>query len=194
MKKNTFLIVLVVSLFVNNIDASAHAWERTSKVLSLGVGFSQFYHIDDYYYDYPKQNRIGYKLVTEQFNFQAEFGIHKYVGLGFLIGIGGRGPGSKNYNGELNFPVGLVSNFHFYQLIADNNKKNIHADKLDIYAGLNIGSGFAITYYSNSTRTVPLAFGGMHAGIRYYLTPKFALNAELGLGKSMINAGLSFKL
>jgi hypothetical protein len=193
MKKLITYILLITTLATVTKNAHAQAWDKSSTVLTIGVSLSQFYHLDDYYYT-KNDSRRGYKLLTEQFIFQGEFGIHKYVGLGFLVGVGGRGGLSNNYNGELNIPVGLVSNFHFYQLIADNSKKNIHADKTDIYAGINIGSGVAFTYYTNSTRIVPLLFGGLHAGIRYYISPKFALNAEAGMGKSMVNAGFSFKL
>lgn len=194
MKKIFLCTMLIAAFTVSPTTINAQAWERTSKVLSLGVGFSQFYHLDDYYYYGRNDNKNGYKLTTEQFNFQGEFGIHKYVGLGFTIGVGGRGALSNNYRGEFNIPAGMLCNFHFYQLISDNSKKNIHGDKMDIYAGINLGSGVAFTYYTNSNRVVPLAFGGTHVGIRYYISPKFGLNAEVGMGKSIVNAGFSFKL
>jgi hypothetical protein len=124
-----------------------------------------------------------------------EFGIHKYVGLGFTTGIGGRAGLGYGYLGEVNVPIGMVTNFHFYQLIADRTGKNIHADQLDIYAGMSIGSGIAFTYYTNeNARVVPMVWGGPHAGIRWHFAPRVALNAEVGFGKSVVNAGFSFKL
>ena len=196
MKK--LILVLVISFsVVKSKVVHAQAWEKNTKVISLGVGLSQFYHLDNYYYYneyYHGATHRSYTLLTEQFNLQGEFGIHKYVGLGFTTGVGGRGPFANYYNGEFNIPVGVISNFHFYQLIADNSKKNIHADKMDIYAGINIGSGIAFTFYPNLTRSVPLFFGGVHAGIRYYISDKVGVNAELGLGKSLINGGFVFKL
>jgi hypothetical protein len=174
--------------------ANAQAWGRHTNVLSVGVGPSQFIHLDRYYYTDAPVPGLYYWPVTGQFNFQGEFGIHKYVGLGFTTGIGGRGPVSRNYLGELNIPVGLIANFHFYQLIADNASRNIHADKLDIYAGVNAGSGVAFTYYNDAVRAVPLAFGGLQAGIRYYFVPRVAINGELGFGKSIVNVGFTFKL
>ena len=200
MKNSISIIAIILFAFHTNFSqAQDKAWEKSSKVLALGIGFAQFYHLDDYYYydnnkNIKNNNNRSYRVITEQLNFQGEFGIHPYVGLGFIIGVGGRGPHSNHYNGELNIPVGMISNFHFYQLIADNNKKNMHANKMDIYAGISVGSGVAFTYYDNSNRVVPLAFGGVHAGIRYYLSPKFGLNAEVGLGKSVVNAGFVFKL
>jgi len=84
-------------------------------------------------------------------------------------------------------------------LIADKTDKNIHADKLDIYVGASIGSGIAGTFYRNYpnpdvTRIVPIAFGGLHAGVRYYFKPRVGINAEVGFGKSLINAGFVFKI
>src|SRR5690606_374600 len=110
---------------------------------------SSFYHIDDRYYywhpvhGYPRHLRHNrwYRPLTGQVNFQGEFGIHEYVGIGFTTGFGGRSRWNYGYSGEMNVPIGFVSNFHFYQLIADKSGKNIHADKLDIYFGGSLGSG-----------------------------------------------------
>ena len=194
MKTILKVLVLVSILIITSNTSNAQAWEKSTKVLSLGFGASQFYHIDNYYYSGPKYGRNFYSPLTGQFNFQGEFGVHKYVGLGFTTGVGGRGGYWNGYNGEVNMPIGMIVNFHFYQLIADKNGKNIHADKLDIYAGLNIGSGVAVAFYPTVTRISPIAFGGPHVGIRYYFSPKVGVNAELGWGKSIINAGFVFKL
>ncbi|MFM2306557.1 MAG: hypothetical protein RLZZ367_1226 [Bacteroidota bacterium] len=187
--------ITALVLFTTTYIVQAQAWDRHTNTLSIGIGPSQFFHIDNYYYnDGPAIRPAYYWPVTGQFNFQGEFGIHKYVGLGFTTGIGGRGPISRDYLGELNVPVGMIANFHFYQLIADHASRNIHADKLDIYAGANLGSGVAFTYYTNTVRVAPLAFGGVQAGIRYYFAPRVAINGELGFGKSIANVGFTFKL
>jgi len=196
MKKPLQILLLVSILALSAAHASAQAWQRDSKVLSLGIGASDFFHIDRYYYNY---NGVGYDHswytpVTGQINFQGEFGIHKYVGLGFTTGIGGRGSLYSGYGGEMNIPIGMIANFHFFQLISDRTGKSIHADKVDVYAGANIGSGIAIAYYSGDTRLEPIVFGGLHVGVRYYFAPKIGVNAELGWGKSIVNAGLVFKL
>jgi hypothetical protein len=200
--KNYFYVIITALFLFNSFNSvNAQAWERNSKVLSLGFGASQFFHLDDYYYlggNKPRDFRAWHLPITGQINFQGEFGVHKYVGLGFTTGIGGgaRGPAYYGYNGEINAPIGFIVNFHFYQLIEDNTQKNIHGDKLDIYAGLNIGSGIAVSFYPDGrgTRVVPIAFGGPHVGIRYYFSPRVGVNGELGFGKSLINAGFVFKL
>ena len=187
-------ILIASALVFFTTQVNGQAWQRDSRVLSLGVGASDFFHLDPYYYDGTPVNRTWYQPLTGQINFQGEFGIHKYVGLGFTTGIGGRGGWAYNYGGEFNIPIGFLANFHFYQLIADNVKRDIHSDKLDLYFGANIGSGIAFAYYPNTDRLVPMAFGGLQFGLRYYFAPNVAVNGEFGWGKSIINVGFSFKL
>ena len=199
MKKYFYVIITALFLFNSINSAHAQAWERNTKVLSLGFGASQFFHLDNYYLGGKKPGdfRGWFLPITGQLNFQGEFGVHKYVGLGFTTGLGGGGRGPSYYGNtaELNAPIGFIVNFHFYQLIADNTQKNIHADKLDIYAGLNIGSGIALSFYRDGGRRVSaLAFGGPHVGIRYYFSPRVGINGELGWGKSLINFGFAFKI
>lgn len=194
MKKFILSLMLVAGFTALSQFSHAQAWEANSRIFSVGIGASQFYHLDRYYYGDSRNINHTYSPVTVQLNLQGEFGVHKYLGLGFTTGIGGRGHLRHDYVGEFNVPIGMVFNFHFYQLIADKSAKNIHADKLDMYFGISGGSGIAVAYYTFSTRVLPMAFGGAHLGIRYYVTPGLGLNLEAGMGKSIVNAGLAFKL
>jgi hypothetical protein len=196
MKKKLLSLMIISILILSSNLAKGQAWERHSKVLSLGVGASQFFHFDNYYYKNAGdfRNRSWYWPMTGQLNFQGEFGVHKYLGLGFTTGVGGRTRYRNNYAGEFNIPIGLIFNFHFYQLIADKKSKAKHADKLDMYFGASAGGGIAVAYYDGFSRRTPIGFGGVHFGLRYYFTPKVAINGELGWGKSLANIGLSFKL
>lgn len=188
----------VFTLFTIQANAQDKAWDRSSKVLSIGFGVGNYYHLDSRYRSFgPGGNdyRGYHSPYTGQFNLQMEFGVHDYVGIGFTTGFGGTGRLRYGYLGEVNMPIGLVVNFHFYQLIDDKNSKDLHADELDIYGGLSVGSGFAVAFYDNEdSRIVPLAWGGLHAGLRWYFTPRVALNAEAGFGKNVANIGFSFKL
>lgn len=171
------------------------AWQKETKALSISLGAAQFYHVDGYYFRNTIGGPTAYSITTGQITFRGEFGIHDYVGLGFTTGIGGRAANFNGYRGEVNLPIGFLANFHFYQLIADKVSKNIHADKMDIYGGVSLGSGAAFTFYKNqSNRIVPLVFGGTHLGIRYYITPDLGVVAEVGFGKTLFNGGLIFKL
>lgn len=200
MRNHIISLALCAAFISAGIDAQAQdkAWSRDSKVLSIGLGLGNYYHLDSRYRAFgPGGNGYrGYHTpYTGQFNLQMEWAVHNYVGIGFTTGFGGTGPLSHGYRGEFNMPIGLVVNFHFYQLIDDKNGKDLRSDKLDIYGGLSVGSGFAVAFYDREdARIVPLAWGGLHAGIRWYFTPRVALNAEAGFGKNVANIGFSFKL
>ncbi|MCF8256404.1 MAG: hypothetical protein K9J06_02560 [Flavobacteriales bacterium] len=195
--RQAIIFTAIVFAITLHFEAKAQdkAWDRSTKVLSIGMGLGNYYHLDNRYGPNLGSRGRYHTPYSGQFNLQMEWAIHNYVGLGFTTGFGGTGPLSYGYNGEINMPIGFVANFHFYQLIDDKNGKNLHADKLDIYGGLSVGSGFAVAFYDNeSARVVPLAWGGLHAGVRWYFTPRVALNAEAGFGKSIVNVGFSFKL
>jgi hypothetical protein len=193
-----FISIALMTLSQSTIMAQDKAWGRDSKVLSIGLGLGNYYHLDSRYRSLgPGGNdyRGYHSPYTGQFNLQMEWAVHNYVGLGFTTGFGGTGPLNHGYRGEFNMPIGLVVNFHFYQLIDDKNGKDLHSDKLDIYGGLSVGSGIAVAFYDREdARIVPLAWGGLHAGLRWYFTPRVALNAEVGFGKNVANIGFSFKL
>jgi hypothetical protein len=196
MKKILLITMLFSTMLLSSNHAKAQAWQRNSKVISLGFGVSQFFHFDDYYYrDGGKfRGRSWHWPMTGQINVQGEFGVHKYLGLGFTTGVGGRGRINDNYKGEFNIPIGMIFNFHFYQLIADKKSKAKHADKLDMYFGANAGSGIAVSYYNDLRRARPIGFGGLQFGLRYYFNDKVGINGEFGFGKSLANIGLVFKL
>ncbi len=65
--------------------------------------------------------------------------------------------------------MGMIASFHFYQLIEDKTTKDIHGDKLDIYAGLNVGSG--IGFSASPGWVNALFFVGPQVGARYYRNP-----------------------
>lgn len=195
MRRVITVLAMILCMAASN-NTNAQAWGRDSKVLSLGIGGANFLHFDPNGYYGP---RYGFSRLTGQLTFQGEFAVHDYVGLGFTTGIGGGGAWGPAYSrfAEVNAPIGFIVNFHFYQLIEDKTSKDIHGDKLDIYAGLNIGSGLAATFDNRGdryTRLHPIFFAGPTVGLRYYFVPKVALNAELGYGKTLANIGFSFKL
>ncbi|MES2619955.1 MAG: hypothetical protein V4615_03815, partial [Bacteroidota bacterium] len=169
MKRIFFVTAISISALLYSSTTQAQAWDKSSKVLSLGLGASSFFHIYDgapYGTGWGLSRRGFYTPITGQLNFQGEFGVHKYVGVGFTTGIGGAGS-YYGWSGEMNIPIGVIANFHFYQLIDDKVSADIHSDKLDVYGGLNIGSGVAFFFDGGST-VVPIAFGGVQVGARYY--------------------------
>jgi hypothetical protein len=204
-----FALTLAVS-FAVGLKLSAQAFDRDTRELTVFIGGADLFHIPINYnfnsFIYPTTGEAGV---------EGEFAIHKYVGLGFDAELGGRGNTVRGYTyvgtptyyytsfyAEFNMAFGIEANFHFYQLIADkaSGGHNLHADKLDIYAGLNTGTGFAIhpTYTDASgvrhTVSDVLFYAGPQAGVRYFFAPKVAVNGEFGWGKTWARVGFTFKI
>ncbi|HRP52188.1 MAG TPA: hypothetical protein PLI97_01620 [Fluviicola sp.] len=209
MKKVSLLLVLAM-YFLAPMNSNAQAFSgKGSTYLQLGFGMA--YHSSGYR-DYDRIYNYRYN----QFNFQMEFGVHQYVGLGFMIApeIGSRYNGYyvgyyyPGYNypkyspyWSVGIPVSFIVNFHFLNLIADKQGGS-YTDKLDVYAGLSVGSGPVFrrvhkkydngNYYGS--RVGFLLFAGPHLGIRFFPVEKVGIYAEFGYGKSVITGGVAFKL
>lgn len=210
MKKVKFMLLLTtMGLFASNAQAQGFGGSG-SKYLQLGLGLNQHYSL---YSDYDRSYNTSYGA----FNLQMEFGIHKYIGLGFVVGAevsartagyyygGVYAPGyikpSNSPYWSVGVPIGFIANFHFLQLIADKAGKDF-ANKIDVYGGLNIGSGPVFRnvrktydndpYYTSEVGA--LFFIGPHVGFRYFPSDKVGLYAEAGYGKSLITGGVIFKL
>lgn len=198
MKKLALSVIAILSI---SLASNAQAFEKGGKYISLGLGGSNFWHISSNGY-FGSYGNFGYTPITGQLSVQGEFGVHKYVGVGFTTGIGGRAAGTgiyrygwgSGYSSEFNIPIGVIANFHFYQLIADKVSKDIHTDKLDVYAGLNLGSGVAMFPGTDPLQVSALFFVGPQVGARYFFTPNMAANLEVGYGKTWVNGGLTFKI
>lgn len=194
MKNSVKFLIVSAGLLILNFSGFGQAFQKGGMYMQLHLSGSNYWNID------VQNNWAGntwYGTNVGGITAQAEWGIHKYVGLGIYTGIQG-GFGRYYWSqsiggyGLLAIPVGLVTNFHFYQLIADKTGKSIHADKLDVYAGLSVGSG--VGYFPSPNWVNPLFFIGPHAGARYFFKPKFGVSLEAGYGKSFISGGITFKL
>jgi len=206
MKKVRFMLLLAtVGLFASNSQAQGFGGSG-STYLQLGLGINQHYTL------YPDFNR-SYNNQYGAFNLQMEFGVHKYVGLGFVVGAeldfrnsdyyyGGpivvhNGPPYRNFG----IPIGFIANFHFLQLIADKAGKTF-ADKMDVYGGISVGSGPVFRSVRGPYEDDPgytselgaLFFLGPHAGFRYFPKENIGVYAEIGYGKSLATTGVIFKL
>ena len=205
MKKLQTLVMIVMVSFAS-IQTKAQAFDASTKMLTVSIGGADMFHIPAGYTYYTG----FYSPLTAEVYFQGEFAVHKYVGVGFNVMLGGR-PANYGYNynyitgygygfgyrSEFNMAFGGLANFHFYQLIADKTGKNIHADKLDIYVGLSLGGGVAIhpsdAYYP-STNLDGLFYIGPQVGAHYFFNDHIGINAEVGFGKTFVSAGVTFKL
>lgn len=190
-----YLIALIIPFLLSFQHAKAQAWDKETKVISLGLGAANYYHVGRTTVGPFVTSRAFYSPVTGQLNVEGEFGVHEYVGVGFHTGLGGAAGIYVGNSGSFNFPIGFLANFHFYQLIEDKTGKNLHADVLDVFVGANVGTGVGAVFYNNSSTTVlPLAYGGLHAGARWYFAENIGLTGQFGFGKSLVDIGIIFKL
>ncbi len=210
--KKLFSVFAIAALTFISIESRAQAFGTGTTLLTLAIGPGEMIHFPVGNNNPLANNALtGYNfnraVITGQFSFQGEFAVHKYVGVGFVIGVGGRAQGGAGLGGlydygyfkEVNVPIGVLANFHFFQLIADKKKsgKNIHADKLDVYAGITAGSGVAIHPYKHDggvNFNDALFYFGPHAGVNYYFAQNIAVHGEVGWGVTLIQAGITFKL
>lgn len=170
---------------------------KGSKQISIGLGLSS------YIGQFGKGGYYGYNggrgfygagfWYSGTLSVQAEFGVHDYVGVGLVTGLGGRAYRGGG-GGVLYVPVGIIANFHFLQLIAD--KKGVAvADKLDVYAGLNFGTGLGVVRTKGAGSDVTgIIFAGPQVGVKYFFNSKIGVYGEVGYGKSVFEAGVSIKL
>ncbi len=192
-----YLLGLLLPFLLSTQIANAQAWSKDTKVISVGLAAANYYHVGSTRATVFGPTSSFYAPVTGQLTVEGEFGIHDYVGVGFMSGFGGGVGALGGYGGSLNVPIGFLANFHFYQLIGDKTGKDLYQSKIDVFVGVSAGTGVGVIFYNSSLlndQVTPLAFGGPHVGARWYFTDKMALSGQFGFGKSLIDLGLVIKL
>ena len=186
-------------------NSHGQAFEKNNILLSLGVGAIADVTGSSSAGEFAPPRHIDFSPVRPMFLFKGEFAVHKYWGVGFIAAVDGgyniRYPYYTTNNAhysQLNVQLGLLVNYHFYQLIADKlgRPQKMHADKLDIYTGFTIGAGMSATTVDGFGPQRPNfgPFMGLHLGVRYYVMPKMSVFGEIGIGQSFFNLGASFKI
>lgn len=181
-----FVLTFLISGFVLSASAQKYRgniFTRGSVTVNAGVGISA------YYLDKPVNDDIATKIALEVGAFNAGPGV---ISLGFEVG-GAFTPegdyyGYRDYRARM-FVAGFRTAWHY---------ANWKVDRLDTYAGINLGVGFKHIDYNyqsdhhNKNKTVfyPRGF----VGASYYVTPKFGLNVEAGYDITYIQGGVVFKL
>lgn len=201
MKSPTRFIAIVL-LCLTYCQSQAQAFEKNNILLSLGLGGVSEVTGSSSDGAFAPPSHVSFAPLRPQFMIKAEFGVHKYWGLGFIASTDGRMNMSYPYSpgrySELNTQFGLLVNYHIYQLIADklHNPLKMHADKIDIYTGFTIGATMNIEQIQGVPNQQPFfaPFMGLHTGIRYYVTPRLSIYGEFGIGQSHFNAGITYKL
>jgi hypothetical protein len=203
MRKSICIPVIVLFCLIYS-HSDAQAFEKRNVLLSLGLGATADL-TGTSRDDLAPPSHIYFSPVRPMFSFKAEFAVHKYWGVGIISAIDGGynmrypyfSPPNTRYS-QVNAQLGLLVNYHFYQLIADKlgRPKLMHADKLDIYTGFTMGAAMSAMTVDGFGPQRPVfgPFMGLHLGARYYVMPKMSVFGEIGIGQSFFSTGLSFKL
>ena len=123
-------------------------------------------------------------------NFSGEYKAWEYLGVGFQTGldfvwpygIGSLAGSSSNLG--IGIPISAKLNVH----IMDAANASI-SDKLDVYAGINIGGG--PMFYTSGLATTGFLIIGPQVGARYWFD-KVAIFGEFGYGATFANVGVTF--
>ncbi|MCW3125995.1 MAG: hypothetical protein JWO03_1653 [Bacteroidetes bacterium] len=198
MKTQVLLLIICLSALCAS-KCDAQAFDKGTRIIDVDMAWAEMLHFpvgNTNPYSTTDYGHIKRLIPTLQISVQEEFAVHKYVGVGFIVGLGGNPSALMR---EVNVTAGIFSNFHFYQYLTDKKSKNIHQDKLDIYIGLMAGSGVAIHPYGandlfyNHSFYDALACVGPHVGFNYYFKPSIALNGQVGFGMNVVQVGVVVK-
>ncbi len=186
-------MVLGVSLFSNASFAGGDrdgAFKEGDNIVSIGYGFpnlnKSLFKAFDTYTEF-KVTGIG------PLHLKAEHAITDNFGIGLSI---------NGVSSTMSYKDASYSYKYAWTSVKFNARFNYHfvsSETFDPYIGIGAGYGFASgkwsgTGTSNTTIKNPLAIGFEGtAGCRYYFSPNIGAYAEIGLAKSVMQAGLCFK-
>ncbi|MBS1682810.1 MAG: hypothetical protein JST48_13945 [Bacteroidetes bacterium] len=172
--KNFFAVGLVVALTLVSSTAFGQ-FKKGDNLLNLGLGLNSYYN-------------GGIPLSVS-----LEHGVTNEISVGGIIDYLSYHYGyiGSNYNFNAFF-IGARGSYHFNKVL------NINDKEWDIYAGLSLGLR-SVNWNDNNFKYSNGAYGtglflGVHAGARYYFSPKVGGFFELGaLGSTNVRLGVAFK-
>lgn len=168
---------------------AAQGWNQGRKgIYSAGIGIAQGIFI-------PVYNEPGHGPGAQgiSFNIAGEYRAHRVLGLGWQTGLniftrGHYYDKQDDYyytETSVGIPMGFKLNVHILEA-ANAPIRN----KLDVYAGFNVGGGPA--FHRDPYATYGFFYAGPQVGVRYWIDNKIGVFGELGWGATIANFGISF--
>ncbi|MDB5283399.1 MAG: hypothetical protein JWO06_2474, partial [Bacteroidota bacterium] len=185
-------ILIGFLLFASFPSARAQGWIQDKKSMySLGLGGTQPLFLPFAYYPAGRAYSLGLSI-----NISGEYRVHRLIGIGWQTGLNLFTSGYYyRYHGQdgyyyraaaIGIPIGFKANFHILEATRAQIK-----DRLDVYAGLNIGGGPAI-YLGPGAGLYGFIYVGPQIGARYWFD-KVAIFGEIGWGATFANIGVTFR-
>lgn len=190
MKSIKQISAIILLLVFMGTTVKAQGWIHDKKgMYSAGMGVTQVVFLPYQYYPLSHKGSAGLSL-----NIAGEYKVHRFIGLGWQTGINlfvyGRYYNKNDkfyYNSTVvGLPIGFKFNVHILE--AANAKIK---DKLDVYAGFNVGGGPSFHTDPNGGGVYGFIYGGPQVGIRYWFK-KIAIFGEIGWGATVANIGVTF--
>lgn len=195
-----FTILLGLAIFANADHVQAQAFSVGDNVLGISVGLGGHYRA---YNSYTAQ--------TPALGLYYERGVTE-LGPG-VLGLGGfLGYKSLAYRSRVNWPPGHANQFYEYDyrwtylIVGFRGAWHYNewhgVPQLDTYGGLMLSYN-SVSYKDRTVYPAGILssynYGGGHVGLsaflgtRYYFTPSFGAQLELGYGISVLSLGAAFK-
>jgi hypothetical protein len=183
--KKILAVLLVACLVIPGVAFAQNAYTTKDMNLSAGIGLGTFGYFGSA--SLPPIF-VGFDMAVPS--------IHPKVSLGGIVAYSGSS--EDFYWAKYSYKYIVIAargSYHFLE-----NNKNI-----DAYAGAGLGynivssSASAKAGYNDVTRFAysvgsSWLFFDAHAGARYYFSPKFGVEGELGYGISILHLGITYKL
>ena len=190
MKKIYKYLLVAMCMATISSTINAQGWIQDRRGMhSAGIGVTQVFFLPYQYYPLSDRSSAGIAL-----NIAGEYKVHRLIGIGWQTGVDIFVFGRK-YNKRDNLyyhstAVGIPIGFKFNVHILEATRAKIK-DKLDVYAGFNIGGG--PSFHSNPEISIAgFIYGGPQVGVRYWFNSKIALFTEIGWGATIVNVGVTF--
>jgi hypothetical protein len=190
MKKSIRILFLILLVSASITKTQAQGWiQDNNSMYSLGFGGTQVLFQPARYYSLGQPGSVGLAL-----NIAGEYKVHRLIGIGWQTGLNLFTSGY--YYDRVNdvyasaavigIPIGFKFNFHILEATQAPIK-----NRLDVYAGFNVGGGPAF-YLGPTSGLYGFIYGGPQVGVRYWLD-KIAVFGELGWGATFANVGITFR-
>jgi hypothetical protein len=175
-------LLLVASLLLVSVSYGQMAYKQGDNVLSVGLGLGDV------------AGMFG-KATIPPISVGYEVGYNENISIGGLVGIAGSEDKWTWFGESWGWE-------YTYVIIAGRGAYHVDVFKnpnMDTYAGVTLGYNVVSWKEVGTARTGYSAGGsyliyGGHLGLRYYFSPQFGIQVELGYGLGLLNAGISYKL
>jgi outer membrane protein W len=183
-------IILLTTIFFSSFATiNAQQLSEGNSMINLGVGLSSYY-----------TSGSGYNMSLPPVEGTFEYMITENISVGAFVGAYG-----SKYETNFDIAYNFSSKFSYIDGGALGNFHFVNDDKFNAYVGAKLGYVSVSTstdsnddYLNELLETLDYTDSGIIYGVqlggRYFVSEKFAINAELGYGVALLKVGVTFKL